>query len=337
MRSSYSRLGATVAIVVALVAGAPSSAWAAANGGRSKAVVDDPPNEASGKTWGTARNCSMYAGPGGFGMHCATPDTMGPSVIDILKRRKIPKCFYTQAPDDYVGVNRAPEDADKEGTWWLYECLTGVNDDMTAVTGELGFDIIKDLFVAKGKQPEPHLDKGQLGVIDDVATPPYPTVILTPGPVSSSSGDSARPRVNMPTVFWDSNATMVPEIVSRGVHMKAELHSLKLYTEGESNTDAIERCMGGGLRVDPGDVGDQTLLHFLQSLGNQVCWHVYERSSARITGTTSSDKQKYPMKVVAYWTVYYDTGDGWQVFHSFAVDNPTQYIPVAEIQSLVIS
>ena len=277
----------------------------------------------------TVHSCHMFAGPGGFGMQCAKPGRDGLSFVEILERDHFPDCWYEKAPRGYVG-SPEPRPEELPGSWYIKRCLTGVQKKPDGhwgiVTGpvEIGGS---DEFVSDTRYDIVTLTDTQEGDLDTVGSP-YPDVLLARGP-------SASPRVYLPTVFWDVNATRTDErAAAQGVGMRAELHSLKIWAEGpDGGPDTITSCIGGGVPAGGAHSvpSGMSLAQWVRSLGTTVCSHTYLRSSAHLPGHT------YPVKVVAYWTVQYSADGTWHDWDTFAVGAQTQQIAVHEIQSLVIS
>jgi hypothetical protein len=145
----------------------------------------------------------------------------------------------------------------------------------------------------------------------------YPAPVLSVGP-------TARPRVNVPTVFWLAGEAAAPlqRQVFDGVEriaMTARLRRLVVHPGVKAGEAGID-CGAGTAAYDPAtDPYRQT----------SRCRYTYDRSSASLPG------QAYPARADASWEVgWTDAAGRWHTLGSYTVSS-VQLIPVQEVQAVV--
>lgn len=295
----------------------------------------------SGFTGSRGQSCFMYANSSGFGTYCPTSgEKLGESEtiatflgVDEVKlselQPELPECWNDDLPQTAQSGD-IPQDKKR----YVKICIENYDDlDLKEDTvGDIEFSTSYVLLLPWEVIYLPPEYEELIEAAEESST--FPETFLEVRPEDAA-------RVNSDTRFFMKIAgasnirpgeiQYMDPIESEGVQMRAYLHTLEVFPEGEGPEKPRVECHGASIMAADAATKESS---------PNSCWHVYERSSA------SQEDGVYKARAYAYWQVQYSR-DGGSTWTNFPEGTPVQdetlvrrggttRVPVRDVQTLVV-
>lgn len=315
---------ALLAGVLALVPLGPAAA-----GPYDSAGPTPPPSGDSGTGSANGGTCSMYGSSAGFGVVCSSGG--GATLAELLEGAGIDVTSGAFCWDDDALPDRfVPPPGSGPERWYVHTCLSFPTGVITRPNAVITYE-----YVQPGTPDE--LTPPQEIVIETITRRgQIPFLHLTTTPIASPrvsqdvafTVDCGNPAIRVCRQDGDRLVVETERIRVQGIEMWAELIHMRVQPEGARGPNID--CFGGGLPR----TAEQ--LDAVRATQPGVCRHRYDRSSNGRGGGTSGDR--WPARLTAYWTVFYDAPDGSGALADGRAYEKTSVhqVRVTEVQTLVV-